>query len=147
MISQTLVELIEKNADKITQQWLADVKKNPLTPYYHTFSEDRLYDRAFHMYKNLAQFLMVQTPKEEIAKYYKKYGKDRYEEGFPLPQLVYSFILFRRHLWLFVLHSGFYDTAYELHRVLELNNRVILFFDRALFHMVQAYDESRQEKK
>jgi len=79
--------------------------------------------------------------------FYKKYGKDRYGEGFPLPELIYSFILFRRHLWLFILHSGLLDTAYELLRGMELNNRVILFFDRALYNMVVGYGEASQRKK
>ncbi len=147
MISQSLIELIEKNAETLTKQWLKDVKNNGKTPYYHTFDEDRLYQRAFDMYKNLGQWLGVQTPKEQTAKYYRKYGQDRCQEGFPLPELIYSFILFRRHLWLFILHSGFFDTAYELLRALELNNRVILFFDRALHSMALGYAECLKGKK
>ena len=70
MISQSLVELIEKNADKLAKQWLKDVRGNTHTPFYHTYDEDRLYQRAFDMYKNLGQFLSVQTPKEQTSKYY-----------------------------------------------------------------------------
>ena len=146
MISQSLVELIDKNADNLTKQWLKDVRHNSQTPFYHTFDEDRLYQRGFDMYKNLGHFLSIQTPKEQTAKYYRKYGEDRCEEGFPLPQLIYSFILFRRHLWLFILHAGFLDTAYELLRALELNNRVILFFDRALHNMALGYEECRKKR-
>jgi hypothetical protein len=146
MLSQALVDLIEKNADKIAKEWLADVQKNALTPFYHTFDKDLLYERATNMYKALSQFLSVQTPKEQISKYYNKYGQDRCHEGFPLSELVYSFILFRRHLWLFILHAGFYDTAFELLRALELNNRVILFFDRGLVNMVKGYEECQKKK-
>ena len=146
MLSQKFVELIEKNAEKLAGAWLKDVRKNVHTPTYHTFDEDRLYQRAFTMYKNLGQWLNVQTPKEQTTKYYRKYGHDRCQEGFPLPEVIYSFILFRRHLWLFILHSGFLDTAYELLRALELNNRVILFFDRALHSMAAGYEECRKGK-
>jgi hypothetical protein len=146
MLSQKFVELIEKNADKLARQWLQDVRKNVHTPAYHTFDEDLLYQRAFDMYKNLGQWLNVQTPKEQTTKYYLKYGQDRCQEGFPLPELIYSFVLFRRHLWLYILHSGFLDTAYELLRALELNNRVILFFDRALHSMVRGYEGCVKKK-
>lgn len=147
MLSQKFVDLIEKNAEKLAREWLQDVRKNVHTPTYHTFDEDRLYQRAFNMYKNLGQWLNVQTPKEQTTKYYLKYGQDRCQEGFPLPELIYSFILFRRHLWLFILHSGFLDTAYELLRGLELNNRIILFFDRALHSMVLGYEDCLKKKK
>jgi len=147
MISQSVVELIEKNADNLAIQWLKDVKKNINTPFYHTFEEDLLFERARNMYKSLSRWLSISTPKEETAKFYKKYGEERYHEGFPLPELIYSFILFRRHLWLFILHSGFYDSAYELLRALELNNRVILFFDRALYNMALGYEEVKKKKE
>jgi hypothetical protein len=147
MISQSFVELIENNAEKLAREWLKDVRKNVHTPTYHTFDEDRLFQRAFDMYKNLGLWLNVQTPKEQTTKYYLKYGQDRCQEGFPLPELIYSFILFRRHLWLFILHSGFLETAYELLRALELNNRVILFFDRALHSMSLGYGECRRGQK
>ncbi len=141
MISQSFVELIEKNAEKLAKEWLKDVRQNVNTPYYHTFDEDRLYERAYEMYKHLGQFLSVKTPKEQSAKFYRKYGQDRCREGFPLSELIYSFILFRRHLWLFVLHVGFLDTAYELLKAMELNNRVILFFDRAVHSMALGYQD------
>ncbi len=146
MISQILVELIEKNADRLADAWLKDVRQNPKTPFHHNFREDLLRERARSIYQNLSHWLSIPTPKEETVKYYRKYGKERCQEGFPLAELIYSFILFRRHLWLFVLHSGFYDSAYELLRVLELNNRVILFFDRALHSVAAGYEECWREK-
>jgi hypothetical protein len=146
MISQSLVELIEKNAEKLAQQWLKDVRQNVRTPFYHAFNPDDLHERAITMYKGLGHWLSVETPKEETARFYKKYGYERFREGFPLPELIYSFILFRRHLWLYILHVGFLDSAYELLRALELNNRVILFFDRALYNMAMGYEEARKKK-
>ncbi len=146
MISQILVNLIAKNADPLAQAWLKDVRQNPQTPFFHTFREDLLLERARSIYQNLSHWLSIPTPKEETVKYYKNYGRERCQEGFPLAELIYSFILFRRHLWLFVLHSGFYDSAYELLRVLELNNRVILFFDRALHSVALGYEECVRQK-
>ncbi len=146
MISQSLVELIEKHADKLARIWLDDIKQNARTPFFHTFREDLLYERAFEIYKYLGGWLSIQTPKEETAKYYKKMGMERCREGFPLPEVIYSFILFRRHLWLYVLHVGFLDNAYELRRALELNNRVVLFFDRAIFNITLGFEECRVSK-
>ncbi len=147
MLSQRLIELIGQNAEQIAKEWLKDVTHNARTPFYHSFDPDRLYERAVDMYKKLGHWLSLQTGKEKTTEFYKKYGQERHREGFPLPELIYSFILFRRHLWLFILHAGFFDTAYELLRGMELNNRVILFFDRALFNMTLGYEESRQSKK
>ncbi len=147
MISQSMIDLVEKNAEAIAKQWLKDVRQNVHTPFYHTYDEDRLYRRAFEMYRNLGQFLSLQTPKEQTVQFYRKYGQDRCEEKFPLSELIYSFVLFRRHLWLFILHVGFLDTAYDLLRALEINNRIILFFDRAMHSMVRGYEDCMGRKK
>jgi hypothetical protein len=147
MISQSMVELIEKNADALAKQWLKDVRTNVNTPFYHTFQEEYLFERARKTYKNLGHWLNVTTPKQETAKFYRKIGQERFREGFPLPELLYSIILYRRHLWLFILHAGFFDSAYELLGALELNNRIILFFDRAMHNAAIGYEESRKEKK
>jgi hypothetical protein len=147
MISQSMVELVEKKADALAKQWLRDVRRNANTPYYHTFNEDYLFERARSMYKNLGRWLNVSIPKQEIADFYRKYGRERFREGFPLTELIYSFILFRRHLWLFIVHEGFLDSAYELLRALELNNRIILFFDRAMHNMAIGYEEERKGGK
>jgi len=147
MISQSLIELIEKNAEKLAKQWLKDVTENVHTPFYHTFNQDHLYERGLNMYKRLGHWLSIQTPKEETAQFFKRYGQERYREEFPLSELIYSLILFRRHLWLYILHAGLLDTAYELHRALELNNRVILFFDRAVYNMALGYEDSMKRKK
>jgi len=147
MISQSMVELVEKNAEQLANQWLKDVRENANTPFYHSFNADFLFERARSIYQNLGKWLNVQTPKQETAKYYRKYGYERFREGFPLSELIYSFILFRRHLWLFILHVGFLDSAYDLLRALELNNRIILFFDRAMHNMAIGYEEARKTAK
>ena len=146
MISQSMVELIEKNVDTLAKQWLKDIRANVNTPFFHTFQEEYLFERARNTYKNLGRWLNVTTPKQETAKFYRKIGQERFREGFPLPELLYSIILYRRHLWLFILHAGFLDSAYELLRALELNNRIILFFDRAMHHMAIGYEEGRKGK-
>ncbi len=83
MISQTMVELIEKNADALAKQWLKDVRTNANTPFYHTFNEDYLFERSRNMYKNLGHWLNVGTPKQETAKFYRKYGQEGSARGFP----------------------------------------------------------------
>jgi|DewCreStandDraft_4_1066084.scaffolds.fasta_scaffold142356_1 hypothetical protein len=144
MISQKFIALIDRSAEQIARQWVDDVTRNVNTPFYHHLDRDKLLERGRIMYKNLSQWLEVSTPKAQITSFYRKWGWERFQENIPLPQLIYAFILFRRHLWLFILHSGFFDTAIELLRALELNNRVILFFDRALHSIALGYEEAQK---
>lgn len=140
LISQKLVELIEHNADSLTKRWLADVQKHLDTPSYHKFNPDELYRRSYTVYSQLGKWISQETTKEDIAKYYIALGQQRRKEGFALSEVIQALIITRRHLWLKVLSEGLLDTALELYRAMELNNRVILFFDRAIFYTSVGYE-------
>jgi hypothetical protein len=140
-LSRKLIGLIEKNAEMLTKSWLHDVKHNGDTLAYHRFDEKELHDRAYAVYSQIGKWVSRETSKEDIAKQFKRLGRERREEGIPLEDVVYALILEKRHLWLKVLSSGMLDTAMDLHQALELNNRVVLFFDRAIFYTVKGYGE------
>lgn len=142
-ISQKLVELIEHDADKLSTRWLEDVRKRPETPTYHNFDPDELYRRAHVVYSHLGKWISYETTKEEIAAHYTALGAQRRKEGFAISEVVEALILTRRYVWLKVLSDGLLDTALDLHKALELNNRVILFFDRAIYYTILGYENGK----
>lgn len=142
-ISQKLVDLIEKHADSLTRAWMRDVRKNEETPTYHTFDEQLLYDAAFEVFSQLGKWISRTTTKEDVARYFKPLGRRRREQGFKLEEIIKALTLTRRHVWLTVLSSGLMDTALELLQAMELNNRVVLFFDRAIYYTTIGYMEKK----
>ncbi len=146
MISEKLVSLIEDNADTLTKNWIGDVRHNPTTPTYQTFPEDKLYQRAHFIYSQLGHWISRETSKGEVRNYYVKLGEERFNEGFALYEVVSAIILLKRHLWLHILSDGQLSTAFELYQSLELNNRVVLFFDRAVYYAIIGYEEAVRKR-
>lgn len=142
MISEKLVTLIENDADILTKHWMTDVRANPSTPTYHVFDEEKLYKRAHLVYSQLSHWISRETSKEEIRNYYTKLGIERFKEGFALHEVVSAIVLLKRHLWIHILSDGQLSTAFELYQSLELNNRVVLFFDRAIYYTIIGYEEA-----
>ena len=140
-ISQRLVNLIEKNAEELTQNYLTDVRKHPGTHTYHNFDEKALHDRAFIVYSQLGKWISRETTKEDIKKYYVALGEQRKNEGFDFSEIVQALVILRRHVWLKVLSDGFLDTALDLQQALDLNNRVVLYFDRAIYYSAVGYEK------
>ena len=140
-LSQKLIDLIEKNAEILTRSWLHDVRQHGDTLSYHRYDEKKLHDSAFTIFSQIGKWVSRETSKEDIAKLFKSLGRERRADGFPLEEVIYAIILEKRHLWLKVLSSGMLDTALDMHQALELNNRVVLFFDRAIHYTVQGYQE------
>ena len=139
-MSDKLVELIEKNAKQLSINWLSDVRKHPDTPTYHKYNEEELYNRAFDVYSRLSKWISRETSKEEIYKHYFAIGIKRRKEGFALSEVIQALIITRRHIWIKVMSEGFLDTALDMYKALELNNRVILFFDRAIHYTALGYE-------
>ena len=143
-ICRRLVTLIERNADRLSRAWLADVQRRSETPTYHAYSPDVLYQRVFRVYSQLSRWICKDTTKEEIAEHYTALGRQRFAEGFALAEVIEALILTRRHLWLLVLSEGFLETAVDLHGALDLNARVVLFFDRAMYFTAVGFEEAAE---
>lgn len=140
---QRLVKLIESHADELSRNLLQDLRKRDSTSTFHTYDEKEIYERAFSVYSHLGKWISRETTKEEIAKRYTALGMKRRKEGFALSEIIQALIMTRRHLWLKVLAEGFLDTALDLNQALDLNNRVMLFFDRAIFYTAVGYQRDK----
>jgi hypothetical protein len=140
-VSQRLVDLIERNADELTSHYVEDVKRNVRLPTYRVFDEKELYKRAHRVYSQLGKWISQETSKEEIKSYWVSLGKQRREEGFPLPEIILTLSILRRHLWMKVQSEGLLDTALDLYQAMELNNRVVTFFDRAVYYAACGYHQ------
>ena len=137
-----LVSLIERNAESLAKQWLEIVRTHPGTPTFHNWDEDQLYTRVFKVYSYLGQSISERTTREDIEREYVALGRQRFAEGFALSEVIQALIISRRVLWLKVQADGFLDTAMDLHLGLDLNNRVVLFFDRAIYYTTIGFEEA-----
>jgi RsbT co-antagonist protein rsbRD N-terminal domain len=140
-ISDKLVALIEHNADALTKSWIREVKKSSRTPTYAAMDEKKLYKRAVHVYRQLGKWIARDTTREPIARHYIALGRERCQEGFALSEVIEALVLTRRLLWLKVLSEGLLDTALELLKALELNNRTVYFFDRAMYYTAVGFEQ------
>jgi len=141
MISEKLVALIMDNADELTQRLCKDLLNREETKGYKNLNKDIVYERVFDVYSRLDSWLLKDKVKGEIHSHYTKLGAKRFSEGIPLNEVVMALMLIKRHLWLFVLEKQFFDSSYEFHQALEFNNRVVLFFDRAIYFTTMGYEE------
>jgi len=143
LVSQKLVDLIERNATDLTNSWLADIRKDPNTLTYRHFDPDAVYQRAFRVFSQLGKWISHETSKEEVARDYRALGEQRRQEGFALSEVIQALILIRRNLWRKVMEEGLLDSTYDLYQAIELNNRVALFFDRAIFYTACGYEQKK----
>lgn len=141
MIYMKIMELIKTDVDELTKRVVKDLHNRGETQYHKKFSEEFLYERVSDIYRGLSHWLDRATPKEEISKFYQELGRRRFEDGIPLHEVILFLMLIKRHLWLYLLEKHFFESSYELLKSLELNNRIVLFFDRAILATTLGYEE------
>jgi hypothetical protein len=133
------VRLIEENHQEITERFMNDLLKNPDTRAYANIDRNSIYESSDRVYRDLSRWITKDHPKDVIRDHYMKLGRDRLDQGVPQSQVQKALVLQKRHLWLFVMDKLYGDlTSYK--EAVDLNNRVVLFFDRATHYMLQGYE-------
>ncbi|HNY66307.1 MAG TPA: hypothetical protein PKM41_12805 [Deltaproteobacteria bacterium] len=146
MASGKHVTLIQNNADEITRRLCKDLLGRDETRSYHRLNQDVVYERAYGVYSRLDLWLKgSRTHASEIRDFFVRQGKMRYREGIPLHEEIMVLLLIKRHLWLFILDTNFFDSTYELQEELRFNNRVVLFFDRVIYYVTTGYETEMLE--
>ena len=145
LISDKLVELVEKDSDVIVKRWIERLRIDPTTSLYQKNIE-YIGKKAKKILEQLGQWVSYDTPKEEVGKIYADDGIELFKMQVPLCEVIRAMYLLRRTLWLHVGNESGFDTAFQLHQMKELNDRVILFFDRAEYYVIRGYMEEMNRK-
>ncbi|MCU0848641.1 MAG: hypothetical protein MUD12_12215 [Spirochaetes bacterium] len=139
------VRLIEENHQEIIEYFMNDIIKNKKTTAYRNLDSQKLYEIGSRVYRELSRWVTKELTKEEVKEYYFKLSKVRITQGIPAAQVFQAQVLLKRHMWLFIMkHLGNDITDYK--QVVDLINRVIVFFDRAAYYTLAGYEEELNKK-
>ncbi|PWT88869.1 MAG: hypothetical protein C5B54_09940 [Acidobacteria bacterium] len=138
MISQKFARLIETHSDELCRRWLKEVQNHPDTLTYHHYPESKLIGHIQHAFAHLSEMIEAGS-RERIRERYEQLGAERFQEGFPLNEVLKAFILARRLLWTFVQTRGAFNMM-EVQQMIEIRHQTLLFFDRAMFFTARGYE-------
>ena len=139
-LSDKLLKLIEANAETIGKRWLAEVKMNKTTHTYSVSDEHRTYQRFMKLLAHFSKWLGGSCSDHEIRDNYTALGKQRREEGFLLSEVLSALSLIRKHIWEFALSHQVWTKTIDIYMSLELERRMVLFFDKASFYVARGYE-------
>lgn len=140
LLSDRLVQVIEANAEMISHIWIEDVSSNRSTPGYHNFDWQRLFDRVHTILSQFGKWLGGGHDDRDIQDYYMDMGRERRREGFQLGEILSALSLIKKHLWEFALSRGMWQKTIDIYMALELDRRIVVFFDKASFYTARGYE-------
>jgi hypothetical protein len=141
-----MIETIGNKAQDIAEQWYKNVKINPKTPIFHDMPHDEAIALAVNFYNSYRKLFDTDKPYEEAQDLFTKFARKCVSKHIPLPQAIYSMILMRRHMWLYVEYQAVFETAVEQRHALESQSRMILMFDYAEYVVILAYEDLIKNK-
>ena len=139
-----LIEITERHAQEISEQWCKDIKTNSRTPSFHAVSQEECTAQAVNFFKNLSRVYFSQRQSRELYEYFTQYAEDRYHDGIPCPEAVYALFLMRMHMWEYADSQAIFVTPMDHLKAIEALNRTTRIFELGVFFVTQKYDALRK---
>ncbi|MCF8230290.1 MAG: NUDIX hydrolase [Bacteroidales bacterium] len=139
-LSDKLIRIVENNADVIAGRWMDDVRNNKSTPSYAR-ANTRLYcEKNKEVIRQFGKWLGGCYSTKDIQDYYEQLGRERKQEGFALSEMISALSLTRKHIWEFALSQKMWNKTIDIYTTLELERRMMLFFDKASYYVSRGYE-------
>jgi ADP-ribose pyrophosphatase YjhB (NUDIX family) len=139
LLSDELVDAVQRNSEKIVGLWLNDISTNPSTRGYHQFDKEDLFQRAMFIMGQFEAWLKGEKGESEFKEFYTNLGSRRRKDGMTLGEIISSLSLLKKHIWMFTYSFGVWEKAVDIYRMFELGERLVYFFDRAAYYTVMGY--------
>ena len=143
---EPLIEMIERNAGDMAEELKSKLLSDPGTSTYQVLDDRTLYADIFEIYSRLGHWLLRDSEKGEVRTYYSNIGKQRFEEGFPLHEVIQSLVATKRHIWDTISEKGVMQTARDLDSAVDFITFLNRFFDMATYHTTWGYYNALDER-
>lgn len=140
LLSDKLVNVIEENAETIVRRWMNDVLTNPSTAGYRQLDRSRLFGDIRRMLSRFGNWLGGVYKDSDIRDYYTAFGWESHRNGVALSNVLSALSLVKKHLWEFALSQGMWHKTLDIYMALELDRRIVIFFDKAVFYTTQGHE-------
>jgi len=145
VLTKKIIDLIEANALQLSREIKMELLLHQSTRSYQNIEEKTLHDWIYDVCSRFSYWLDEDREKGEVQQHYKNLGKERFRQGFELPEVISALYLTKRRLWEFIAASRETDSALNLNQIVEASFLLVRFFDHAVLHVSEGYEEMLHE--
>jgi hypothetical protein len=145
MSPSRLIQLVESNWETIAGITISRVHSDPEVPNYQALTDIELRSRARDLLSHLGHWLAKRDP-EVLARRYEDLGRQRFDEGMPLHEVIYKLQLLKRAVYEHARDQHLEITAIELYAEQEFLGLIDEFFDRIIFRVCKGYSEQEMNR-
>jgi len=142
MLSDSLVGFVSEHAPFVARLWLADVRSSHTTLSYMRLNPDTLLSECTTGLQLLGRWLEGESTDEEIRVFYRDIGARRRSQGIESYEMLSALLLLKKHMWTYARSQGVWERPVDAYRVMELQSRFAVYFDKSAYHLVRGFAES-----
>jgi len=139
LISDELMDVIELNADKIVGLWINDILTNPSTSFCRSYNEKELLSTAMLVVGQLKAWIKGAKGDVEFKNFCLDLGVRTRRQGISLQELISSLNILKKHIFRFTYSQGLWYNLADIYRVFELGERLVHFFDKIVYYVINGY--------
>lgn len=144
MLSDTLVGFVSESAAYVARLWLADVRSNRTTTGYRRLDPESLLEECTSALKLLGRWLEGESTDEEIRSFHWELGARCRRQGVRSSEMLSAVMLLKKHIWTYARSQGVWERPVDTYKVMELQSRFAIYFDKAVYHLMRGYEPIRQ---
>lgn len=141
ILTRRLVDFIIIHRERVIDRWIADVTTTVSTTEYHHIDKRILYAVGGKILSHVSLWLGGPYDIARIRNFFVKLGRERKREGFKVSQVLSALSLIRKQIWESALAQDLKGRNVELYMTYELQRRMTIFFDMAVFYTTKGYEE------
>lgn len=140
MLSDALVGLIREHSTELARLWLDEVRASPTTASYAKADPAELLELVTTALSQFSRWLSGHEADQEVADFYFNVGRQRRVQGFHNHEILSALTLLKKHIWAFAHRHAVCRRSIDVYRVLELNRRIVVFYDHAMYHATRGFE-------
>jgi hypothetical protein len=142
MINEKFVAILRNKKDEIVALWLEDFKKTRTLRIIEGVDDSKWKRMMGEVMDGFDEVLTKDISKYRICLDFTQLGREVFKDNYAMHDIINAMSLLKKVIIEVVTNEGFFGTAFQLFQLQELNNRAILYFDRATYYTVLGYEES-----
>ena len=139
MLSDSLVGFVSEHAAYVARLWLADVRSSRTTSGYRCLDPEPLLSEVTEGLRQLGRWLEGESTEDQIKAFYRDLGRRRQAQGVQLHEVLSAHMLLKKHIWDYARSQGVWQRPVDTYRVMELQSRFAVFFDKAVYHSARGF--------
>jgi hypothetical protein len=113
---------------------------------YRGLEKEEVFESGRRVIIHFGNWLKGLYTDKDNRDFFVQLGQKRVLGGFRASEVISALSLIRKNIWEFALSQGMWNTTIDIYIALELEKRMMFFFDKAAFYLSWGYETENAGK-